>query len=334
MNESNLDTERKMKLSIPIEGMHCASCVATIENSLRKEEGVLSASVILLDAKAIVEFDAQLVDRDTLERAIENAGYTPRRAKMTITLAQTPELEDWKRILSAIEKINGLISVKHYPDSGRLLLEYDEDIMTFKIVRRILKDVGFDSEESSLSKSDREETAREREIKYYSRLLVLSVILSIPIVLITLIPNLITAYLPPGISPEILNFILTTPIQFGTGYPFYKSSLKAARHGKANMDTLIILGTSAAYFYSVAATFILEGYVAFYDTAALLITFILLGRTLEAVAKGRTSRAIRKLMDLQAKVAVIIRDGEEITVPLEDVEVDDILLVRPGEKIL
>lgn len=333
LSELNLETKKIMKLSIPIEGMHCASCVATIENSLNKEDGVLTASVNLLDAKAVVEYDSDLVGRDIIEKAIESAGYTPKRAKMTVTLTPTPNSNEWDTVLNAIRNTTGIISVKHFPDSGRLLIEFDEDTVTFKIVKRTLKTVGFDTEESDLSRSDREETAREREIKYYSRLLVISVILSIPIVLITLIPELIATILPPGLSPEVLNFILTTPIQFGTGYPFYKSSMKAARHGKANMDTLIILGTSAAYFYSVAATFILEGYIAFYDTAALLITFILLGRTLEAVAKGRTSRAIRKLMDLQAKVAVVIRNGEELTIPIEDVEVDDILLVRPGEKI-
>lgn len=105
------------------------------------------------------------------------------------------------------------------------------------------------------------------------------------------------------------------------------------RHGKTNMDTLIMLGTSAAYFYSVAATFVLTGYSTFYDTAAALITFILLGRTLEAIAKGRTSRAVRSLMDLQAQVAIVERNGQETTIPAEDVEVGDVVVVRPGDKV-
>lgn len=325
--------EEKDRLSIRIEGMHCASCVATIETSLKKQEGVISASVNLLDEKAVVEYDPNKVDRFKLEKAVESSGYTAKRPSMILTLSPLPKLEEWESIEDSLGDVDGVISTKYFTESGRLLVEYDDDTVTFKVIKRALKELGFDTEEDDTSKSDREETAREREIRYYSRLLVFSVILSIPIVLVTLIPSIFIALLPVGVSPEILNFILTTPVQFIAGYPFYKSSMKAARHGKANMDTLIMLGTSAAYFYSVAATFVLIGYVAFYDTAALLITFILLGRTLEAVAKGRTSRAIRKLMDLQAKVAVVIRDGEELTIPIEDVEVDDILLVRPGEKL-
>lgn len=325
--------EEKNRLSINIEGMHCASCVATIESSLKKQDGVISASVSLLDEKAVVEYNPTKVDRLKLEKAVESTGYSAKRSSMVLTLSPGLESKEWELIEDSVNKIEGIISTKHFTDSGRMLVEYDDDIVTFKVIKRTLKELGFDTEETDSSKSDREESAREREIKYYSRLLVFSVILSIPIVLITLIPGIFTALLPIGLSPEILNFLLTTPIQFIAGYPFYKSSMKAARHGKANMDTLIMLGTSAAYFYSVAATFVLTGYVAFYDTAALLITFILLGRTLEAIAKGRTSRAIRKLMDLQAKVAIVIRNGEEIMIPIEDVEVDDILLVKPGEKI-
>jgi len=325
--------DEKNRLSINIEGMHCASCVATIESSLKKQDGVISASVSLLDEKAVVEYNPTKVDRSKLEKAVESTGYSAKRSSIVLTLSPRPELKEWELIEDLVNKIEGIISTKHFTDSGRMLVEYDDDIVTFKVMKRTLKELGFDTEETDSSKSDREETAREREIKYYSRLLGFSVFLSIPIVLVTLIPGIFTALLPVGLSPEILNFLLTTPIQFIAGYPFYKSSMKAARHGKANMDTLIMLGTSAAYFYSVAATFVLMGYVAFYDTAALLITFILLGRTLEVVAKGRTSRAIRKLMDLQAKIAIVIRNGEEITIPIDDVEADDILFVKPGEKI-
>ncbi|MHA1389603.1 MAG: heavy metal translocating P-type ATPase [Candidatus Thorarchaeota archaeon] len=333
MSNPTIVLDEKNRLSINIEGMHCASCVATIESSLKKQDGVISASVSLLDEKAVVEYNPTKVDRSKLEKAVESTGYSAKRSSIVLTLSPRPELKEWELIEDLVNKIEGIISTKHFTDSGRMLVEYDDDIVTFKVMKRTLKELGFDTEETDSSKSDREETAREREIKYYSRLLGFSVVLSIPIVLVTLIPGIFTALLPVGLSPEILNFLLTTPIQFIAGYPFYKSSMKAARHGKANMDTLIMLGTSAAYFYSVAATFVLMGYVAFYDTAALLITFILLGRTLEVVAKGRTSRAIRKLMDLQAKIAIVIRNGEEITIPIDDVEADDILFVKPGEKI-
>lgn len=316
-----------------IDGMSCASCVNTIEKALLKEDGVISAAVSLLDERAVVEYRPERTDRFRLEKAVDSTGYRAIRAKMMIALEPAPDESQWELIAEQVDSVNGIITTTSFKDRDRLLLEYDEDLVTSKMVKRALRELGFDASDIGAAGVDRESSTREREIKYYSRLLIFSLALSIPVLLLTLVPEILLPFLPAGTSPEVLNFILTTPIQFIAGYPFYKSTFRAARHGKANMDTLIMLGTSAAYFYSVAATFVLTGYMAFYDTAALLITFILLGRTLEAIAKGRTSRAIRKLMDLQAKVAVIIRDGEEIVIPIEDVEVGDILIVKPGEKI-
>ncbi len=321
------------RISMRIEGMHCASCVSTIEKALLKQDGVLHVAVSLLDEKAVIDYTPDKVDRFALEKAVESTGYKPMRARMTITLTPEPEENQWTLITERIDQVTGVISVTSFIDRNRLLIEYDESLVTLKIIKRVLKEIDFDIEHSDAASADREASTREREIRYYSRLLLFSLVLSIPVLILTLAPQILLSFLPPGTNAEFLNFLLTTPIQFIAGYPFYKSSFRAARHGRANMDTLIILGTSAAYFYSVAATFILVGYVAFYDTAALLITFILLGRTLEAVAKGRTSKAIRKLLDLQAKVAVVIRNGEEITILVEDLEVGDILLVKPGEKI-
>ncbi|MFW9932282.1 MAG: heavy metal translocating P-type ATPase, partial [Candidatus Thorarchaeota archaeon] len=179
--------------------------------------------------------------------------------------------------------------------------------------------------------ADRESLAREKEIRFYSLLLIFSTILTIPVVLIHF--SILDAIIPDEMLRMLIMFLLATPVQFIGGYPFYKAALRAAKHLKTNMDTLIMLGTSAAYGYSVATTFVLTGYNSFYDASVLLISFILLGRTLESIAKGRTSRAIRGLMDLQAKVATIIRNGEESVVPIEDVEVDDLVLVRPGDRV-
>ncbi len=313
--------------------MHCASCVSSIEEALLEHEGVTQASVSLLDEKAVISFNPKLADRETLEKIVESTGYKPKRAKMIFTLTPMPQEDEWESITESIQQIDGVITTSAYPSTSRLLIEYDENLVTFKIIKKLLKSQGFEAGESEVSDIDRETLAREREIRYYSRLLAFSATLTVPVVLVMFVPWLILPFLPPWLSPPLFSFLLVTPIQFIAGYPFYKASLRAARHGKTNMDTLIMLGTSAAYFYSVAATFLLTGVSAFYDTSAMLITFILLGRTLEAIAKGRTSRAIRALMDLQAKVAVVIREGKQITIPIEDVEVGDKLLVKPGEKI-
>lgn len=326
------DTDsKKQRMSMRIEGMHCASCVATIEKTLLSQDGVIKASVSLLDEKAVIEYSSDSLDRSTLEKAVDSTGYRVRRAGMTLTLVETPSSSEWSEILKSLTNLHGVISVKSFPESKRLYLEYDEDLITFKIVRKTLKEMGYELESSEKSEGDRESLARESEIRYYSYLLVFSLILAIPVVLLHF--GVLDALIPVEEIRMLVMFILATPVQFIGGYPFYKAALRGLRHFKTNMDTLVMLGTSAAYGYSVATTFILTGYMPFYDASVLLITFILLGRTLESIAKGRTSKAIRSLMDLQAKIATIIRDGEEIIIPIEDVEVDDIVLIKPGDKV-
>jgi len=320
-------------MSMRIEGMHCASCVAKIEEALRNQDGVIRADVSLLDEKAVIEYEPQTVDRTVLEKAVESTGYRPRRSTMSITLSDTPSGFDWNEIVETIEGVDGVISARSFEDTNRILIEYDDDQVTYKIVKKALQEIGVDVKKAEGIEADREALAREKEIRYYSLLLAFSVLLTVPVVLVHF--EVLSFLLPTDEVRKLLMFLLATPVQFIAGYPFYKSALKAARHLTTNMDTLIMLGTSAAYIYSVATTFVPQWneYMPFYDSAVLLISFILLGRTLEAIAKGRTSRAMRSLMDLQAKVATIIRDGEEILLPIEDVEVGDVVLVRPGDKV-
>ncbi len=329
MSDSFQPVLEKQRMSMKIEGMHCASCVATIEKSLLNEDGVISATVSLLDEKAVIEYDSQRVDRVKLEKAVDATGYRAKRSAMTITISGAETEADWQNLSQALQEQRGVISVRTFPDRHKLLIEYDEDLLTYKIVKKILRGLGFEPDEAKGVDADRESLAREKERRYYLGLLIFSALLSIPVVLIHF--HVLDSLIPPE-ARMLIMFALATPVQFIGGYPFYKSALRSAMHLKTNMDTLIMLGTSAAYFYSVATTFILRG-DSFYDTAVLLITFILLGRTLEAIAKGRTSKAIRSLMDLQAKVAIVVRNGEEITLPIEDVEVDDIVLIRPGDRV-
>jgi Cu+-exporting ATPase len=184
---------------------------------------------------------------------------------------------------------------------------------------------------------DRLEQEKDKEYKKLKYKLFFSALISISVLLISM-PQILV---PFGIDPELLMdfpnrglllFILSTPVQFYGGWQFYRGAFTAAKNRTTNMDTLVALGTSAAYFYSVLTTFFIEG-EAYYETAVLLITFILLGRVLESRAKGKTSEAIKKLMGLSAKTARVIRGGKEQDIPIEEVKVGDIILVRPGEKI-
>ncbi len=331
MSKETETHDEKARMSMRIEGMHCASCVATIEKTLLNQEGVINATVSLLDEKAIIEFDPTYVNRDVLEKAVTSTGYRPKRATMALTIPGEPTEADWERMSRNLSRIDGILSVANYPETKKMLVEYDESLVTFKIVRKTLKEIGFAPEDSGGVQSDRESLAREKEIRYYSLLLTFSVLLSIPVVLLHF--GILDGFITDGMTRMLIMFLLSTPVQFIGGYPFYSAALRAARHLKTNMDTLVMLGTSAAYLYSVATTFVLTGYSSFYDASVMLISFILLGRTLESIAKGRTSRAIRGLMDLQAKVATVIRNGTESIVPIEDVEVDDIVLVRPGDRV-
>jgi Cu+-exporting ATPase len=330
MNEEQTSTQSS-RMSINIEGMHCASCVSTIEHALQNEDGVINVSVSLLDEKAVVEYDSSRVDRSKLERAVDSSGYRVKRSSMSMCISGAETDDDWSKISQALSKLQGVISVNTFPDRNKLFIEYDQDLLTYKIVKKTIRQLGFEPAEAEGIESDRETLAREKEQRYYLRLLTFSLILTIPVVLVHF--KLLNFLIPVESTRMLIMFVLATPVQFIGGLPFYRSALRSARHLKTNMDTLIMLGTSAAYFYSVSTTFFLTGYPSFYDTAVLLITFILLGRTLEAIAKGRTSRAIRSLMDLQAKVAIVVRDNKEITLPIEDVEVDDIVLVRPGDRV-
>jgi len=313
--------------------MHCAACVATIEKALLQHQGVANASVNLLEEKATIDVIPGKVTRQELEEAVASTGYTPKRATMTLTLSPPPRSDEWSYIKETVLNINGVLSVSEHVMSGRLVVEYDEVLVTLKIVRNSLKSIGFDIVADVTTEIDREAMSRKHEIRYYSWRLAFTIFFTVPIVLFSFFPHLLTPYLPLGITPAVVLFLLTTPIQFIGGYPFYKSALNAAKHGKTNMDTLIMLGTSVAYFYSVVATFLLIGQEVFYGSAAMLLSFILLGRMLEAIAKGQTSQAIRALMDLQPKTAIVLRDGEEITIPTDEVDVGDKLLVRPGAQI-
>jgi P-type Cu+ transporter len=267
--ETTDEKERMARITIPVVGMTCASCVGRVERAVEKVPGVLDVTVNLGTEKSTVEYLAGEVDVGTLERAIEGAGYG--------------------------------------------------------VVRE---------EETSV------EDAHEREYRKLEGNFLLAVALT-ALILLGSLPQMLGLAVP--VSMTLLNFgllALATPVQFWAGWRFYEGAWAALRHGQANMNTLVALGTSAAYLYSAVAT-LAPGLLAgradvYFDTSSLIITLVLLGRLLEARAKGRTTEAIKKLAGLQARTAHAARGqgpGEEVDVPVEEVEVGDLLLVRPGEKV-
>jgi len=219
-------------------------------------------------------------------------------------------------------------TVTYYPD---LVREEDfiKTIQKLGYYARLEKDVPL---------KDMEKEARQKEIRDLRIKVIVSAVLSIPIFLGSF-PEWFP-WIPDILKNYVVLFILATPVQFWAGWRFYKGFWVALRHGTADMNTLIAVGTSAAYLYSAAVTFFPDFFITsgiktlvYYDTAAVIITLILLGRLLEAIAKGQTSEAIKKLMGLQAKTARIIRNDQEVDIPVEEVQVNDTVVVRPGEKI-
>ncbi|MFX0066674.1 MAG: heavy metal translocating P-type ATPase [Candidatus Hermodarchaeota archaeon] len=340
------------KATLGITGMHCAACETTLTKALSSQAGVHSATVNLVTERAQIEFDPSVISIDQMKKAVKDAGYgafelTKQKKDKTIGEA------DFKiggmhcancqtTIENAINKLPGVSLAAVNLTTERAAVKFDPEQLTTKQIIQAIEKAGYRAMEIDEAWThDREQQERQREIRLKQNLVIFSLILSIPTLFFNM-PMFFGAFYPPVIEEaffgvltlrNLLLFALATPVQFISGGQFYQGSYRSLRNKSANMDVLIAIGTSAAYLYSVLTTFVFGGET-FFETSALLITFVLLGKYLEAKAKGRTSEAIKKLMGLQAKKATIIKeDNTEMEVPIEMVQVGDVLLVKPGEKI-
>jgi len=230
-----------------------------------------------------------------------------------------------------IKKLNGVHNVSVNFATGKAIVEFNEKITSKNRVITIIESLGYSAIRKHHEETvDKEGMEREHEVRHMKRLFLISLILTIPIFVLSF-PELFGIIIP---NQNIVILILTTPVQFFVGYMFYRGAYFALKARTANMDTLVAVGTSAAYFYSLAITLMLSfGSYAYFDTSAVLITFITLGEWLEAVTKGKASEAIKKLIGLQPKTATIIRNDKEMQVPIKNVLVGNIILVKPGQRI-
>jgi Cu+-exporting ATPase len=241
------------------------------------------------------------------------------------------------RIENRLASMPGVDMVTVNLATEKAVVEYDASLVSPGQFVGEVESLGYEAFDlTEVSAVDRERQAREREVLHQRRMLVLSAVLSFPLLLAMVLEMLGVAEAWPVLFDPLFQFALATPVQFIAGWQFYKDSYYQLRSGSANMSVLVALGTSAAYVYSVGVTFfqeqVGESHV-YYETGAIVITLIILGKLLEGTAKGRTSEAIKKLIGLQAKTARIVREGREVEIPVNDVQVGDIVVVRPGEKI-
>ncbi|CAG1015466.1 H+-transporting ATPase [Anaerolineales bacterium] len=333
------------QLTLPITGMTCANCVATVERNLKKLDGVQSAVVNLSSERATVDFDAaKLALTDVIAR-VNRAGYGVASGEADLVIKRLSDDNDARRLEKALTKLEGVLEAQVTFTTEKARVKYIPTIITQAELRRAVASAGFEAMELGGEAEDAEAKAREHEINEQRRLLVIGLIFTVPLFLLSMGKdfNLLPAFVYSENTMEgmreaqpwfgWLMLALALPVQFYVGWQYYVGAFKALRNKSANMDVLIVMGSSAAFFYSLPITFgWLMGHV-YYETAAVIITLIKLGKFLEARAKGRTSEAIKKLMGLRAKTARVVRDGVETEVPVDDVRVGDVVLVKPGEKI-
>ena len=328
-----MSQEKTKKIVLTIGGMTCVNCARAIEKRLSKLNGVINATVILAAEKGIIEYDPAVVDQKAIEDAITEVGYQVIHEKITLRIGGMDCITCAKTIENTLGYYEGVYKASLNFATEKLMVEYNPQQISVASIKKIIKDVGYqvvEPEKTAAGAEDAESRARNQHIRRLRYLLATSIILSIPTILLTWFPVL------PTPENNLLLFFLATPVQFVVGWAFYVGTYKGLRNKTANMDTLVAMGTSTAWIYSTVITFapsIFPGAMVFFDTAVMIMTFILLGKLLDAIAKGRTSEAIRKLMGLQAKIARVIRNSEEQEIPVEDVQAGDIVIVRPGEKI-
>jgi len=333
------------KESLQVMGMSCAACAARIEKRLNHLEGVNSANVNLAQERVHIEYDDSSLSPERIKETIEKLGYRviPNQKtdanKVTLKVTGMTCAACSARIEKKLNSLEGVQEANVNLATERAAVEYNPDLIKVADLIKAVQSLGYEAQGIEEVSRDREAEEKAVEIRNLRVTLVISIILSIPLLLSMLLGVL-------GLEISGLAFLhnqyfqlaIATPIQFIIGARFYKQSYFSLRSGSANMDVLVAMGTSAAYFFSLYNVFFEKAGPGmmknlYFETSAIIITLILLGKYLEAVAKGKTSEAIRKLAALQARTARVIRDGQELDIPIEDVELGDLVIVRPGEKV-
>ena len=339
-NERKPDTHKgKMEIRLPVEGMTCASCVLKVEKALKSVEGVKKANVNLATEQATVDYDLEKLDVSELDKAVGNAGYKIAIDETILQIKGMTCASCVARVEKALKSVKGVVSANVNLATEKATVRHIAGV-SLEEIKKAVKAEGYDViSKEEVKEAQLAQISKEKEIKTLKTKFVFSLVIGIIIFLGSMDFIPFVTEIPRNVRYFIL-FLLATPVQFWAGWQFYKGAYIVGRHGSTNMDTLIAIGTSAAYLFSVVATFFPEALrgrgiepVVFYDTAVLIIGLILLGRYLEARAKGRTSDAIKKLIGLQAKTATVVRDGKEQAIPIEQVEVGDNVIVKPGEKV-
>ncbi|WP_079524081.1 heavy metal translocating P-type ATPase [Solibacillus isronensis] len=323
--------------SIQITGMTCAACAMRIEKGLNKMEGVEQATVNLALEKSSIKYDPSKLSEADFEKKIEALGYGVIKQKAEFEITGMTCAACATRIEKGLNKMEGVAIANVNLALEKATIEFNPSEVTISDIISKVEKLGYGAHQKQDERGQGDH--REKHIKDQQRKFIFSAILSLPL-LWTMVGHFSFTsflYVPDFLMNPWIQMLLATPVQFIIGKQFYVGAYKSLRNGSANMDVLVAMGTSAAYFYSVYQAIVTAGAHhgphLYFETSAVLITLIVLGKLFEAKAKGRSSEAIKKLMGLQAKTAIVVRDGIEKEIPLEEVVTGDIILVKPGEKI-
>ena len=323
------EQEQLKRTAIKIGGMHCAGCVNSIQNFVSGLDGVKKCEVNLASEKAVLEFDPNSVDISRIEKAIQEAGYKVVYEKLTIKIGGITDSSDADNLERRLNELEGIKYASVNYGNSQVLVEYNQALISLSDIRQLVTKSGYQILSEDLSAS-----AEEVEAKKLKKLFTIGVIFTIPIMIFGYPEFMPFIPLTGTATAAYLMFACASVVQFVTASRFYVGAYRIAKMKSANMDTLVVIGTTAAYLFSAYNTFPTPAWHnIYYDAAAVVITFIILGKYLENKTKGKASSIIKKMLELQSKTARIKKDTEELEVPIELIKEGDFIIVRPGEKI-
>ncbi|MFI8688252.1 heavy metal translocating P-type ATPase [Rossellomorea sp. NPDC077527] len=334
--------------TVSIEGMTCASCSQAVEKATKKLDGVQQASVNLATEKLNITYDENELSLEEIKKAVDDAGYkaVTEMEKKTFSVTGMTCASCVQTVEKATRNLDGVKEASVNMATEKLMIEYDPAVVTVSDIKGAVSDEGYEAHEDADAEDtvDEDRDKKEQHIKTMWKRFWVSAVFTVPLLLVSM-GHMFGMPLPEAIDPMVnpsgfalLQLVLTIPVMM-MGKPFFSVGFKTLVKRHPNMDSLVALGTGAAFFYSLFATIMIiagsEGYAQnlYFESAAVILTLITLGKYFEALSKGKTSEAIKKLMGLAPKTATVVRDGEEVEISVEKVEVGDIIIVKPGEKI-
>lgn len=323
-------SEDKKKIDLNISGMHCASCAISLEKGLQQAEGVKAATVNFGTGRATIEYDPAVATPATLEKTVLQSGYGVLNDQVIIRIGGMTCAICVQTIESALKALDGVLEVTVNLGTERAYLTYNPSLVTLQQMRQAIVSAGYQylgtDKEGTLNTGDE---AVKADLADKLRRVIIGFAISAVLMLMMAAPSDLMHTL------MYVQFLIATPAFFWLGMPIFRAATGSLRNRTLNMDVMYAMGITVAYLSSVMGTFgiILDMNYLFYETAIMLTSFLMLGRYLEAKAKGRTSAAIRGLIQLQADSARIIRDGAEISVPVEELLPGDQVIIRPGDRV-